>query len=184
MTVCHFILHYILSHSVPTLTGCVLIDIVTTLVGSTASTVGIVNGFGTSTLFGLIAALLVTSSGKLYIGDFGHNKVRVADLTGGCPSGQFAATHGSTASCTTVPAGYYKPFQQLTDNYYICPSGTYSLSGATACTSCPSNVGVYGASTCAPSAAPTLVPTATPTVGCMAGSYLSGGSCVINAIGE
>jgi hypothetical protein len=83
-------------------------------------------------------------------------------------------TNASTA-CTLVPAGYFKPTAPVSNVYYICAAGTYSIGGSTSCTSCASSTSA-GATSCptpvpttipsiAPTATPTSAPSASPTVG-------------------
>jgi hypothetical protein len=75
--------------------------------------------------------------------------------SGKCPDGEYL----SGSNCTDSPAGYYKPSVAFSDNYYICGEGTYSSSGASACTSCGNPSATFGATACL---VPTLAPTAHP----------------------
>jgi hypothetical protein len=103
--------------------------------------------------------------------------------TGSCSDGEYL--NGST--CTPAPAGYYKPVDASSDNYYICDAGTYSTGGATACTSCGSGTSSVGATYCLyPTSHPTSVPTSHPIGSCLVGTYYSvgTGTCVLAPAGE
>jgi hypothetical protein len=58
-----------------------------------------------------------------------------------CPAGKFSGTLGATSdsTCLTSPAGYYA--QAGSEQYIVCPPGTFSDVEAGVCTNCP--VGSY-----------------------------------------
>jgi sugar lactone lactonase YvrE len=165
--------------------------IVTTVAGS--ATLGQSNGFGTQAIFtGLKMIALSTSGDQLYLSDYNTNRISILDLTGYCPAGEFASLRGVAGSCVASPAGYYKPRAAFSDNYYVCPNGTYSSSGASACTTCWTSTTV-GASSCpptpmptaVPSTLPTATPTSTPTVYCAPGMVRSSSNvCSIVSAGQ
>jgi hypothetical protein len=107
----------------------------------------------------------------------------VLNLLGSCSDGEYLS--GST--CTSAPAGYYRPIDASSDNYYICDEGTYSTGGATACTSCGAGTSGFGASSCLyPTSHPTSVPTSHPIGSCLVGTYYSvgTGTCQLAPVGE
>lgn len=95
-------------------------------------------------------------------------------------------------TCLLAPEGYYKPPVSLSDNYYICPVGTYSTMGATACTLCPYST-TYGSLSCIyptsqpsgiPTSQPSPVPTSHPTAYCVAGTIRSNYQCTMASNGK
>jgi hypothetical protein len=88
--------------------------------------------------------------------------IHISWVIGYCSAGYYATTAAST-SCSLAPAGYYKPLQPFTDNYYICSAGYYSAVGASVCTACPSSTAA-GTSYCMfPTSQPSSQPYAQPT---------------------
>ena len=76
-----------------------------------------------------------------------------SSCSGPCAAGRFGATPGQPqAQCTGVcSAGYYCPAGSTNATSAACPPGTYSDTGAAACTLCPA--GRYGAALAAASSA-------------------------------
>jgi hypothetical protein len=138
------------------------IGFVTTVAGSTFGLTGFADGFGTNSLFNRPGMIGISTSGVLYVPDSGNYRVRAFDTAGYCSDGYYASIPGNVSSCQQSPAGYFKPREPFSDNYYVCSQGTYSVAGATACTNCSVVTGTetFGATQCSPTPAPTAEPTA------------------------
>jgi hypothetical protein len=138
---------------------------VTSLVGGAAA--GVRDGFGTNVILNNPSQLAIATDGKIYVADYSNKLIRLVDTAGYCPSGYFSATTNSY-NCTISPAGYFKPKASFSDNYYICAPGTYSVAGASVCTTCPYYTTSAGATICTtptsqPSSQPSSRPSSQPT---------------------
>jgi hypothetical protein len=111
-----------------------------------------------------------------------------SSCTGLCSAGAFGSVPGLTNADCSGPcaAGYICPVGSISPTAVACAAGSYSLSGAGACTPCPA--GVYGATPvmasalCSgPCAAGFFCPTGSKNAtaaACPAGSYSTGGAGV------
>lgn len=140
---------------------------VTTIAGDSLSA-GTVNGFGTLANFMNPYQVALDSNGRILVADVNGNRIRLVDPAGYCGGGNYATVVGAT-NCASSAAGYFKPRVPFSDNYYLCPAGTFATSGSTACTSCTAGSAVtVGSTYCA----------------CPLGTYLSNGACTISPVGE
>jgi hypothetical protein len=138
---------------------------VTSLVGGAAA--GVRNGFGTNAILNNPSQLAIATDGKIYVADSLNKRIRIVDTAGYCPSGYFSTTTNSY-NCTISPAGYFKPKASFSDDYYICPAGSFSAAGASVCTTCPYYTTSAGATICTtptsqPSSQPSSRPSSQPT---------------------
>jgi hypothetical protein len=86
---------------------------------------------------------------------------------------------GNASTCTSVPAGFFKPRQRFVDTYYICPNGTYSIGGTAGCIACAYATS-FGSTACP---VPTATPTAAPVLSCPPGTYYRSGACGVVPVG-
>lgn len=134
--------------------------LVSVIVGGVPGDSVFLAGFGTATWFPGAYGLAMSSDSVLYVTDYDWGSVAKVTLSGYCTAGSYDQ-QVANASCVGAPAGYYKPAEPLTDNYYLCPAGTYSAGGAAVCEECFGST-IIGATACVtppPSEAPTTSPT-------------------------
>ena len=139
--------------------------VVSTVAGSTVS--GYVDGVGTVAKFYLPRGISVDSTGNVWVADKDNHMIR--KIAAPCSVGYY----WTGSACAAVPAGYYQPQGAVSNQYYACVAGSYSLGGATSCSACAAYwVSEAASSYCRAS------------VSCPAGTYISSAGCAVVPTGK
>ena len=138
--------------------------VVSTVAGSTAG--GYVDGVGTVAKFNGPTGISVDSTGNAWVAVKDNNMIRKIAV---CSVGSY----WTGSACAVVPAGYYQPQGAVSNQYYACAAGSYSLGGATSCSACAAYwVSEAASSYCRAS------------VWCPAGTYISSAGCAVVPAGR
>ena len=139
--------------------------VVSTVAGSTVS--DYVDGVGTVAKFNNPNGISVDSTGNAWVADQYNHMIR--KIAAPCAVGSY----WTGSACAVVPAGYYQPQGAVSNQYYACAAGSYSLGGATSCSACAAYwVSEAASSYCRAS------------VSCPAGTYISSAGCAVVPTGE